>query len=68
MKKGRVVCNWYSCQFSFLAGLFLLLAGLVLLLAVLIFSFGSSHAISLVYELNWNNCLHLVNSVTNLDV
>lgn len=61
MKKGRVVCNWYSCQFSFLAGLFLLLA-------VLIFTFGSSHAISLVYELNWNNCLHLVNSVTNLDV
>lgn len=54
MKKGRVVCNWYSCQFSFLA--------------VLIFTFGSSHAISLVYELNWNNCLHLVNSVTNLDV
>lgn len=46
MKKGRVVCNWYSCQFSFLA--------------VLIFTFGSSHAISLVYELNWNNCLHLV--------
>lgn len=48
MKKGRVVCNWYSCQSSFLAGLFLLFA-------VLIFTFGSSDAISLIYELNWNN-------------